>query len=95
MITAQHVRPFQLFPMLFPPILLFSSYLNIQGFKKDSAGLTSAWSAAYLVLALRRRQNLRSRLSARGIVRGATLGMAAASAVAGGWVYYAGKREEV
>jgi hypothetical protein len=79
--------------MLFPPILLFSSYLNVQGYKKDSAGLTSAWSAAYLVLARRRKQELRQRYGVRGMVRGATLGLCAVNVLAGGWVYVFGQRE--
>lgn len=94
LITAQHMRPFQTLPMLFPPILLFSSYLNIQGFKKDSAGLMSAWSMAYFVLARRRHYPLAKKFGARGIVRGASLGLCAANAVAGGWAYWRGTREE-
>lgn len=78
--------------MLFPPILLFSSYLNVQGFKKDSAGLTSAWSLAYFVLARRRKQPLAKKFGVRGVVRGGTVLMCAVNAVAGGWAYYTGKR---
>lgn len=89
------MRPFRPLPMLFPPILLFSSYLNLQGFKKDSAGIAGAWSAAYFVLALRRRQNLRNKLRLGGVVRGATLGLCAVNALAGGYAYFGGKREEV
>ncbi|KKY14542.1 putative conserved hypothetical protein [Diplodia seriata] len=44
LITAQHMRPFQPLPMLFPPVLLLSSYLNLNGYKKDAAGMTAAWS---------------------------------------------------
>ena len=80
--------------MLFPPILLFSSYLNVNGFKKDSAGLTSAWSAAYLILARRRHQAFTSKFGARGIVRGATIGLCLVNVVSGGLVYAFGKREE-
>lgn len=94
LITAQHLRPFQTLPMLFPPILLFSSYLNLNDYKKDAAGLTSAWSAAYLVLARRRRQGLSSKFGARGIVRGATIALCLVNVVSGGLVYAFGKREE-
>ncbi|CZT17435.1 uncharacterized protein RCC_03269 [Ramularia collo-cygni] len=94
LITAQHFRPLQPLPMLFPPILLFSSYLNIQGFKKDSAGLASAWSIAYFLLARRRKQPLTKKFGARGIVRGATLAFCAVNGIAGGWAYWKGTREE-
>ncbi|KAJ9623657.1 hypothetical protein H2203_005919 [Taxawa tesnikishii (nom. ined.)] len=94
LITAQHFRPFQALPMLFPPVLLFSSYLNVNGFPTDSAGVTSAWSAAYLVVARRRKQAFSSKFGARGLVRGATLGLCAANVVGGGLAYFFGKREE-
>jgi hypothetical protein len=93
LVVAQHARPFQTLPMLFPPILLFSSYLNINGFKTDSAGLTSAWSAAYLVLAGRRKQAFGSKFGARGLVRGATVGLCVANVLGGGLAYAFGKRE--
>lgn len=94
LIFAQHARPFQTLPMLFPPILLFSSYLNINGYKKDSAGLTSAWSAAYLVLARRRKQAFGNKFGARGLVRGATMGLCLVNFVSGGVAYAFGKRED-
>lgn len=56
LITAQHARPFQPLPMLFPPVLLFSSYLNLSNFKTDAAGMTAAWSGLYAILAMRRNQ---------------------------------------
>ena len=56
LITAQHARPFQPLPMLFPPVLLFSSYLNLSNYKTDAAGITAAWSGLYALLALRRSQ---------------------------------------
>ena len=93
LIFAQHARPFQPLPMLFPPILMFSSYLNVQGYKKDSAGLTAAWSAAYLVLARRRKQTFGSKWGTRGLVRGATLGVCLVNIVSGGLVYAFTKRE--
>jgi hypothetical protein len=83
LVVAQHARPF----------LLFSTYLNINGFKTDSAGLTSAWSAAYLVLAGRRKQTFGSKFGARGLVRGATVGLCLANIVGGGLAYAFGKRE--
>lgn len=42
--------------MLFPPLLLFSSYLNLSDYKTDAAGITAAWSGLYALLAMRRRQ---------------------------------------
>lgn len=56
LITAQHARPFQPLPMLFPPVLLFSSYLNLSDYKTDAAGVTAAWSGLYALLAMRRSQ---------------------------------------
>jgi hypothetical protein len=93
LITAQHFRPLQKLPMLFVPVLLFSSYLNLNGFPVDSAGVTSAWSAAYLVVARRRKQAFSSKFGARGAVRGLTLGLCAANIVSGGLAYAFGKRE--
>jgi hypothetical protein len=81
--------------MLFPPIFLFSSYLNLQGFKTDSAGLTSAWSAAYLVLAARRKGGFRQKFGMRGAVRGVTMALCLANVIGGGLVYAFKKREPV
>lgn len=95
LIAAQHLRPFQTLPMLFPPILLFSSYLNLQGFKKDAAGLTSAWSAAYIVLATRRKAGgIRNKFGTRGVVRGMTLALCAVNVVSGGLTYAFGKNDD-
>ncbi|CAD0113555.1 unnamed protein product [Aureobasidium uvarum] len=79
--------------MLFVPVLLFSSYLNLNGFPVDSAGVTSAWSAAYLVVARRRKQAFSSKFGARGAIRGLTLGLCAANIFSGGLAYVFGKRE--
>ena len=94
LVTAQHIRPFQALPMVFPPVLLFSSYLNLQGFKKDSAGLMAAWSAAYLVLARRRKQAFGSKFGARGIIRGATMGLCVMNVVSGGLAYALNRRTD-
>ncbi|KAH7030506.1 hypothetical protein B0J12DRAFT_317861 [Macrophomina phaseolina] len=94
LITAQHMRPFQALPMLFPPVLLLSSYLNVNGYKKDAAGISAAWSGLYVLLAGRRKQKIYSKFGARGIIRGATLGLCAANLVGGGLAYVFGKREE-
>ncbi|OIW27137.1 hypothetical protein CONLIGDRAFT_682217 [Coniochaeta ligniaria NRRL 30616] len=89
LITALHFRPLQKLPMLFCPLLLFSSYLNVAGFKIDSAGMTAAWSGLYVLLAARRRPvSLKNKLfSARGMVRGAAMGLGTVNAVAGGLAY--------
>ena len=55
-ITGQHWRPFHALPMIFPPVLLFCSYLNLSDFKTDAAGLSASSSLLYLILARRRKQ---------------------------------------
>jgi hypothetical protein len=87
--------------MLFPPVLLFSTYLNLNNFLVDSAGITAAWSGLYLLLARRRKSaglgiagRLTSRFGARGLVRGATMGVAAVNLVAGGVTYAFGRRKD-
>lgn len=94
LITAQHMRPFQPLPMLFPPVLLFTSYANIQGFKTDTAGISAAWSGLYLLLAARRKQPFMKKWGARGIVRGMTMGLGLFNMVCGGLAYTLGKRED-
>jgi hypothetical protein len=42
--------------MMFAPMLLFSSYLNLSDYKTDAAGITAAWSGLYGLLAMRRSQ---------------------------------------
>ncbi|KAL1883950.1 hypothetical protein Daus18300_000058 [Diaporthe australafricana] len=95
LITALHFRPFQKLPMLvFTPMLLLSSYLSVGGFKIDAAGLSAAWSGLYVLLAARRRPaSLRQRFTARGVVRGAAVGLGIANAAAGGYTYAMGDRE--
>ncbi|KAH8697186.1 hypothetical protein BGW36DRAFT_296074 [Talaromyces proteolyticus] len=94
LITAQHMRPFQLFPMTFVPVLLFTSYANLNGFEKDSAGISAAWSGLYLILASRRKQAFMKKWGARGIVRGTTMGLCLVNMVAGGLAYTLGKKDE-
>lgn len=93
LISALHGRPFQALPMLFPPVLLFSTYLNLSSYTIDAAGLTAAWSGLYLVLARRRKaKTFGSRFGVRGLTRGATLGLALANVVGGGMTYAFGRR---
>jgi len=97
LITAMHFRPLQVRPMLFVPILIFSSYANLQTFRIDSAGITAAASGTYALLALRRRQPGSSlfgtTLTVRGGVRAAAIGLALVNTLAGAWVYATGDRE--
>lgn len=97
LVAPLHLRPTQPFPLLFVPVLLFSSYSNLQGFKIDSAGITMAASGTYALLALRRRPTggFRSRyFSVRGVVRGSAVGLGIVNAIAAGWVYATGDREK-
>lgn len=88
------MRPFQFLPMTFVPVLLFTSYSNLNGFKKDSAGISAAWSGLYLLLASRRRQAFMKKWGPRGIIRGATMGLCLVNMVAGGLTYTLGDRED-
>jgi hypothetical protein len=98
-ITALHARPFRTLPMLFPPVLVFSTYLNLSAYQIDSAGLTAAWSGLYLLMANRRKAvggfgaRLGSRLGARGLTRGAAMAVAGANVVGCGLTYAFGSRE--
>jgi hypothetical protein len=81
--------------MLCTPLLVFSSYLNVAGFRIDSAGLTAAWSGLYVLwIARRRPSGLRRKFTARGLVRRSAMGLGIANCVAGGWVYGTGNRKE-
>jgi hypothetical protein len=85
--------------MIFPPVLLFSTYLNLRGYVIDSAGLTAAWSGLYLLLARRRKNQgtfgvrLGQKFGARGITRGVAMGLAGVNVVAGGITYAFGQRK--
>ncbi|KAL7623656.1 hypothetical protein AAE478_005208 [Parahypoxylon ruwenzoriense] len=95
LITSLHFRPLQVRPMLFVPVLLFSSYANLQGFKIDSAGITAAASGTYALVAMRRRPStFLGYFSARGLVRGVAVGISLANVAAAGWVYATGDRKE-
>ncbi|KAF4589835.1 hypothetical protein GQ602_003724 [Ophiocordyceps camponoti-floridani] len=79
--------------ILFTPPLLFASYLNLAGFTTGSAGMTAAWSGMYAVLAMRRPQPLRAKMTARGAVRGAAIALGAFNCLGGGLAYLAGDFE--
>ncbi|EKD13824.1 hypothetical protein LZ554_007529 [Drepanopeziza brunnea f. sp. 'monogermtubi'] len=98
-ITALHARPFQPLPFAFAPVLLFSTYLNLSDYKIDSAGITAAWSGLYLLLARRRKVKgtsfagrMGSKFGARGLTRGAAMGLAGVNVVGCGITYAFGKR---
>ena len=99
---ALHSRPRQLLPLvLFTPPLFFATWLNLAGLPTAAAGLTSAWSGLYALMALRRRgggsavnaTGLR-RFGMRGMVRGAAVGLGVVNCVAGGWRYATGDFEK-
>ena len=72
---------------MFAPMLLFSTYMNLNGYTKDAAGTTAAWSGLYLVLARRRKQPFMQKWKARGLIRGGTLGLCLVNVLGGGFVY--------
>lgn len=80
--------------MVFPPALLFTSYVNLLGYKEDAAGINAAWSGLYVLLAGRRKQSLRNKWTARGLVRGAAVGVGLMNLVSGGLVYILGKKKD-
>jgi hypothetical protein len=101
LITSLHARPFQLLPLTFAPILLFSTYLNVSSFVVDSAGLTAAWSGLYLLMASRRKVlgnswkgRMGSKFGARGLTRGAAMGVAGVNLVGCGITYVLGERKK-
>lgn len=75
-------------------MLLFSTYLNLQGYKIDSAGTTAAISGTYLVLAGRRRGGFFNKFGARGLIRGTTMVLCLANVVGGGLAYGFGSRSK-
>lgn len=98
LITSYQLRPFRPLPMLFPPFLLFSSYLNTQGYKTDAAGLSATWSTLYLVMS-RRTGGITSVLKPsnwnfRGLTKGATFVMCIAQSTNGGIAYVFGSRSK-
>ena len=94
LVAAQHLRPPQFLPLLFPPLMLFSSYMNLSDYKIDAAGTNAAWSGLYLLLARRRKRQFMQKWGTRGILRGATMGLCAVNLVAGGFVYVTRKRKD-
>ncbi|KAK4204699.1 hypothetical protein QBC40DRAFT_336633 [Triangularia verruculosa] len=96
LILSLHLRPLQPLPFLFSPLLAFSSYLTLAGFKIDGAGMTSAWSGIYVLLASRRSSpgGFRSKfMSLRGGVRGVAMGLGILNTVCGAYVYATGDRK--
>ncbi|KAL8778435.1 MAG: hypothetical protein Q9213_007414 [Squamulea squamosa] len=95
LITSLHARPPQTLPLLFPPALLASTFLNLYSYTTDSAGITAAWSGLYLLLARRRKsEHIMQKFGTRGIVRGTTMGVCGINMLAGGWVYATGDRAQ-
>ncbi|KAI9676751.1 MAG: hypothetical protein M1829_002846 [Trizodia sp. TS-e1964] len=88
LITAQSLRPLRPLPLLFTPMLLLSTYMNLDGHPRQAALQSASWSAIYLVLARRRKQAFMSKWSARGIVRGTTMGVCVANLLGGGVAYW-------
>ena len=87
--------------MLFPPVLLFSTYLNLSDYPTDSAGITAAWSGLYILLASRRKvagasfaRRLGGKFGARGLTRGAAMLLAGGNVVGCGITYAFGRKEK-
>jgi hypothetical protein len=79
--------------MLFPPVFLFSSYINVAGYKTDSAGTTAAFSALYVLLAMRRKVPISRKFGVRGFVRAGAMGLGVANVAGCGLAYAFGDRE--
>ncbi|KAI1330769.1 hypothetical protein F5Y16DRAFT_342913 [Xylariaceae sp. FL0255] len=98
LIASLHLKPAQPLALSFVPLLLFSSYANLQGFKIDSAGITAATSGTYALLAMRRKNNpggIKGKFfSVRGVVRGSAVALGLMNTLAAGWVYATGSREK-
>ena len=95
LVSALHARPFQPVPMTVPAVLLFSTYLNLSDYPVEAAGVTAAWSGLYLIMAARRKSTkFISQFGARGLVRGATMGLAALNVVACGATYALGRGKQ-
>ena len=92
LVFAQHAQPWQTLPMTFVPVFLLSSYMHLNEYNTDAAGLNAAWSGLYLLLARRRKYSFANKLSPRGIIRGTTMGLCAVNLAGGGLVYALNKR---
>ena len=55
--------------------------------------MSAAWSGLYALLALRRRQSWKGKLSVRGAVRGAAVGLGLVNLACGAWVWATGDRK--
>ena len=87
MVLAQALRPPQYLMLVFPPVLLLSTYVNILDFKEESAAITGSWSALYYVLSRRRKQEFRQKLTYRGLIRGGTQATCMMNVLGCGYVY--------
>ena len=95
LVSALHARPFQPIPMTVPAVLLFSTYLNLSDYPTEAAGITAAWSGLYLIMAARRKSaKFVSQFGARGLVRGATMGLAAVNVIACGATWALGRSSD-
>lgn len=85
---------------LFTPPLFFATWLNLAGMPTAAAGISSAWSGLYALLAMRRDPRAQagfrgaSRFGMRGMVRGAAVGLGVLNCVAGGLRYATGDFEK-
>lgn len=90
---ALHSHPRQLLPLvLFTPPLFLATWLNLAGLPTAAAGITSAWSGLYAVMALRRKGpgGVMGKFGMRGVVRGGAIGLGVVNCTAGGWRYVNG-----
>ncbi|KAL9124926.1 MAG: hypothetical protein Q9217_005796 [Psora testacea] len=87
MVLAQALRPPQYLMLLFPPVLLLSTYVNILDLKEESAAITGSWSALYYVLSRRRKQEITQKLTYRGLIRGGTQATCLMNILGCGYVY--------
>jgi hypothetical protein len=94
LIGFAHLPPRQFLPLIFPPIFYSSIYLNMTGYKHDSAALTGAYSGLYLLLARRSKYNWAEYGRFQRFCGRLAVPVCLMNVVGGGLVYFTEKRTQ-